>query len=105
MWVEGVSRAALDRTPASLYPLRPSVRTPLSALLAMAMLTAACNESGTTPDDCAVSAVALTGAPANLDIDETVQLTANITSEGCSPAPTATWTSSSNAIATVRRVA
>lgn len=77
------------------------MRTVLSALLAAAVLTVACNESGTNPDDCTVSAVAITGAPANLDVDETVQLTANITSEGCDPAPTATWASSSNAIATV----
>ena len=71
------------------------------ALVVLATLTA-CSDDGTGPDDeCIVSAVAVTGAPATLDVGATVTLQANVTSTGCGTAPTVTWSSSLNTTATV----
>jgi hypothetical protein len=70
-------------------------------LVAVATLVA-CGDDGTGPgDDCIVSAVAVTGAPATLNVGATVTLQANVTSTGCSAAPTIAWSSSLNNTATV----
>lgn len=60
----------------------------------------ACSNSPTNPS-CTVNSVTITGAPTALDVDATVQLGTTIDSDDCNPAPTATWSTSSGAIATV----
>lgn len=71
------------------------------ALVVLASLTA-CSDEGTGPEDgCIVSAVAVTGAPTTLDVGATATLQANVTSSGCTTAPTVTWSSSLNTTATV----
>ncbi len=79
------------------------MRTSPAALALVVLATmAACNDDGTGPDgNCVVSAVAVTGAPTTLNVGATVTLQANITSTGCTTAPTVTWSSSLNSTATV----
>ena len=60
----------------------------------------ACSNSPTDPS-CTVNSVTITGAPTALETGATVQLGTTIDSDDCSPAPTATWSTSSGAIATV----
>lgn len=80
-----------------------SHRSITSTLLATAVL-AACSDSTTDPDpdpECTVSAVAITGAPGELQVPGTIQLAANVTQQNCTPAPTIAWQSSNNSRATV----
>src|SRR5690606_16418112 len=53
------------------------------------------------PPECTVSAVTISDAPATLEVNETAQLTANVTTENCTTTPTITWGSSAGAVATV----
>ncbi len=78
------------------------MRLQISALVAAIVATAACSDDTTDPTPiCTVSTVTITGAPTELDINGTAQLTANVTSEDCTTAPTVAWTTSSGTIATV----
>src|SRR5690606_11517521 len=80
-----------------------SHRSITSTLLATAVL-AACSDSTTDADpdpECTVSAVAITGAPGELQVPGTIQLAANVTQQNCTPAPTIAWQSTNNSRATV----
>jgi len=79
---------------------------PIAFTFATVAMLGACSSSSTTPDPdpdptCTVSAVGVTGAPAELLVTATVQLTANVTHANCTTAPTVTWSSSNNGRATV----
>ncbi len=78
-------------------------RDTILATLASAAILAACSDSTTNPPppDCTVSTVAVTGAPAELHLGSTAQLTADVTSSNCSTAPTVAWSTTSAAIVNV----
>lgn len=70
---------------------------PAAMVLAMACGS---DSSGPTPT-CSVSSINISGAPATLKVGATAQLTADVTSQDCSPAPTVTWTTSAAGTASV----
>lgn len=78
--------------------MRVSTRAGFAALA----FVAACSSDSTSPTpQCTVSAVTVTGAPTELEVAATVQLTANITAQHCTTTPTVAWSSSNNGRATV----
>ncbi len=85
-----------------------SNRSVFLPLLPAAALLWACGDSSTNnppppppPPQGNVSAGAHTGAPAQLEVNSTVELTANVTSTNCNPTPTVVWSTSSGGTATV----
>ncbi len=63
---------------------------------------AACSSDNSGPNPtCTVSSVAISGAPATLDVGATAQLTANVTSQDCGTAPAVTWSTSAAGVASV----
>lgn len=80
--------------------MQPPIARVFGALLPIALL--ACSDDPAGPDDeCVVNSITVTGAPASLAVGATAQLGATIDSDHCSPAPTATWSTSNGGRASV----
>ena len=77
------------------------IRKGLAASLSILSL-AACSGGGTevTPQ-CTVGSITVSAPSATVMVGQIVQASANYTVSNCSPAPTLTWTSDNNAVATV----
>lgn len=72
----------------------------IPAILALAVVVAGCSSDSGSTTTCTITAVAITGAPATLNVGSTATLTANLTQQNCS-SPTVTWSSSNNAVLSV----